>query len=203
MTAPRSGAAAPPAHPIEAESYRILAERVDLSHLGPGPAAVVARVIHASADPSYAETMVVDDGTVEAAVAALASGAPVITDVEMVRGGITGVEARCHLPAQAPPGLTRAAAGMRDAARLHPTGAVVVVGCAPTALEEVVALHQAGRFAPAVVIGMPVGFVGAAEAKARLRAVGPPSISNVGEKGGSAVAAAALNALVRLAGPRG
>ncbi|MDP1805476.1 MAG: precorrin-8X methylmutase, partial [Acidimicrobiales bacterium] len=79
-------------------------------------------------------------------------------------------------------------------------GAVVVVGCAPTALDEVVRLHDAGTFRPALVIGMPVGFVGAAESKARLRATsGLPAVSNVGEKGGSAVAAAALNALVRLA----
>jgi precorrin-8X/cobalt-precorrin-8 methylmutase len=88
---------------------------------------------------------------------------------------------------------------MVAAAEAHPEGAVVVVGCAPTALDEVVRLHAAGRFSPALVIGVPVGFVGAAESKARLRASGLPAITNVGEKGGSAVAAAALNALVRLA----
>jgi precorrin-8X/cobalt-precorrin-8 methylmutase len=88
---------------------------------------------------------------------------------------------------------------MAAAARRHPVGAVVVVGCAPTALDEVVRLHQAGRFSPALVVGLPVGFVGAAEAKARLRTSGLPALSNVGEKGGSAVAAAAVNALVRLA----
>jgi len=75
----------------------------------------------------------------------------------------------------------------------------VVVGCAPTALDEVLDLADRGVFAPALVVGMPVGFVGAAAAKARLRASGLPAISNVGEKGGSAVAAAAVNALVRLA----
>jgi precorrin isomerase len=75
----------------------------------------------------------------------------------------------------------------------------VVVGCAPTALDEVVRLHAAGTFRPALVIGMPVGFVGAAESKERLRASGLSAVSNIGEKGGSAVAAAALNALVRLA----
>lgn len=186
-------------HPIEAESYRILAQRVDLSGLGPLAGAVVARVIHASADLEYATTMVVDDAAVEAGVAALAGGAPVVVDVEMLRHGITGVEARCHLPAQAPDGATRAAAGMALAAARHPRGAVVVVGCAPTALEEVVRLHESGRFAPALVVGLPVGFVGAAESKERLRASGLAAISNVGEKGGSAVAAAAVNALVRLA----
>ncbi|HJV08625.1 MAG TPA: precorrin-8X methylmutase [Acidimicrobiales bacterium] len=186
-------------HPIEAESYRILAERVDLSAFGPVGAAVVARIIHASADVEYAATMVVDEAAAEAGVTALRAGAPVLVDVEMVRHGITGVDAHCFLAERAQAGSTRSAAGMALAAEAHPHGAVVVVGCAPTALDEVVRLHGAGRFSPALVIGLPVGFVGAAESKARLRASGLPAISNAGEKGGSAVAAAAVNALVRLA----
>ena len=186
-------------HPIEAESYRILAGRVDLSAFGPLSAAVVARVIHASADLDYAGTMVLDEAAVEAGVAALAGGAPVVVDVELVRHGITGVESRCYLPPEAPPATTRSAAGMALAAERHPEGAVVVVGCAPTALDEVVRLHRSGGFNPALVVGLPVGFVGAAESKERLRASGMPAISNVGEKGGSAVAAAAINAMMRLA----
>jgi precorrin isomerase len=189
-------------HPIEAESYRILAGRVDLSAFGPLAAAVVARVIHASADLEYGATMVVDDAAIEAGLAALAREAPVVVDVEMVAHGITGVEARCHLPAHAAAGTTRSAAGMAEAADRHPHGAVVVVGCAPTALDEVLRLHEAGVFSPALVVGLPVGFVGAAASKERLRASGLPAISNIGEKGGSAVAAAAVNALVRL-GARG
>jgi precorrin-8X/cobalt-precorrin-8 methylmutase len=74
----------------------------------------------------------------------------------------------------------------------------VAVGNAPTALAELVALAAAGRFAPALVIGLPVGFVGAAQAKEALRASGLPAVSNIGERGGSAVAAAALNALWRI-----
>ena len=187
-------------HPIEAESYRILRQRVDLSRFGPGAAAVVARVIHASADLDYARSMVVDEAAVEVGVRALSDGAPVVTDVEMVRHGISGVPARCYLDEvgraeQAEQEVTRAAAAMRLAAGRHPEGAVVVVGCAPTALTEVLRLP----WSPALVIGLPVGFVGAAEAKEALRASGLRSISNIGEKGGSAVAAAALNALVRLA----
>lgn len=189
--------------PIEAASYRILAGRVDLSRFGPLAAAIVARVIHASADVEYAGTIVVDEDAVEAGVAALFAGAPVVVDVEMVRHGITGVQATCHLPDKAPAGTTRSAAGMALAAERHPEGAVVVVGCAPTALDEVVRLHEAGRFSPALVVGLPVGFVGAAESKARLRGSGLAAITNIGEKGGSAVAAAAVNALVRLAASRG
>lgn len=187
-------------HPIEVESYRILGERVDLTRFGDGPRAVVARVIHASADLEFADLMVVDEAAVAAGVGAIRRGAPVVTDVEMVRHGLTGVEARCYLAdAVADGDLTRSAAAMRLAAERHPDGAVVVVGCAPTALFEVLDLAAAGRFRPALVIGMPVGFVGAAESKEALRSSGLPAISNVGEKGGSAVAAAAFNALRRLA----
>ena len=187
-------------HPIEAESYRILETRVDLSHLGPRSRAVAERVIHASADPEYSTSMRLDETAVAAGVRALRAAAPVLCDVEMVRHGIHGIDAECHLPTTGGGGeATRSALGMRTAARGHPAGAIVVVGCAPTALDEVVDLAERGAFAPALVVGLPVGFVGAAESKARLRASGLPAISNVGEKGGSAVAAAAVNALVRLA----
>jgi precorrin-8X/cobalt-precorrin-8 methylmutase len=198
----------PPVHPIEAESYRILAERVDLSAWPPLCRAVVARVIHAAADVGYADTLVLDEASCAAGVAALRADAPVVADVDMVavasrRAGTRSLlaEGRDRAAADRPaePDLTATAAAMRVAAERWPVGAVVVVGNAPTALAEVVALAAAGRFAPALVIGLPVGFVGAAEAKAALRASGLPAVSNVGERGGSAVAAAALNALWRAA----
>jgi precorrin-8X/cobalt-precorrin-8 methylmutase len=187
-------------HPIEAESYQILAGRVDLSHLSPGPRAVVARVIHATADIDYAATIVAPDAVVAAAVAAIAGGHPVVTDGEMTRVAITGVTARCYLGKAVATGSgTRSAAAMTLAADRHPDGAVFVVGCAPTALYQLLALAAAGLVAPAAVIAMPVGFVGAAAAKEAARSSGLPVISNVGEKGGSAAAAAACNAIVRLA----
>lgn len=199
MTTPRTTAS--PGDEIEAESYRILADRVDLSGFGPLGAAVVARTVHASADVEFAHTMVADEDAVAAGVAALRSGAPVITDVEMVAHGIPGPETLCFLGRGHDPDVTRSAAGMRVAAECHPEGAVVVVGCAPTALAEVLRLAGTGAFRPALVVGLPVGFVGAAESKAALRASGLPAVSNVGEKGGSAVAAAAVNAIWRLARP--
>jgi precorrin-8X/cobalt-precorrin-8 methylmutase len=189
-------------HPIEVESYRILADRIDLSHLPSGPRAIIERVIHASADLDYASTMIVDDGAVEAGIAAITAGSPVITDVEMTRAGITGVAADCFLAeASASANLTRSAAAIRAAVAAHPDGAVFVIGCAPTALVELVRRSEAGDLRPALVIGMPVGFVGAAESKELARHAGFLSITNVGEKGGSAVAAAAFNALVRLGAP--
>ena len=188
-------------HPIEAESYRILAERVDLSGLEALSREVVARVIHASADLEYATSLVLDESALAAGVEALRRGAPVVADVEMVAAGITAVPVECHL-GRVPPGSgapTRSAAAMRLAVADHPRGAVFVVGCAPTALAELVGLAGEGRVEPALVVGLPVGFVGAAEAKEALRESGLPAVSNVGEKGGSAVAAAAVNALVRAA----
>ncbi|MGW5555681.1 precorrin-8X methylmutase [Micromonospora sp. NPDC003944] len=187
-------------HPIEVESYRILRERVDLSHLPPLSRAVTERVVHASADLAYVDELVCDEAALESGLAALRAGAPVVTDVAMVAAGITraGRELVCPVaePAAADlgrsAGITRSAAAVRIALTRVGPGAVWVVGCAPTALVELLTVDAA----PALVVGLPVGFVGAAESKAALRASGLPAVSNVGEKGGSAVAAAALNALL-------
>lgn len=192
-------------HPIEVESYRILAGRVDLGHLAPGPRAIVERVIHASADLEYATSMVLDERAVAAGIEAVGAGAPVVVDVEMVRAGIAR-PTTCLLSATTPDPSgypTRSAMAIRAAAERHPDGAVWVIGCAPTALLEVVALTRSGTIRPALVIGLPVGFVGAAESKEAARDLTVATITNVGEKGGSAVAAAAFNALVRLSGAPG
>jgi precorrin-8X/cobalt-precorrin-8 methylmutase len=180
-------------HPIEQESYDILRSRRDLSHLPPLTRAVVERVVHASADLDYADDLVLDEADLERAVAALRDGAPVVADVQMVAAGITSRDVVCRVrEAQPQDGLTRSAAAVRLALAEVGPGAVWVVGCAPTALFELLALDAR----PALVVGLPVGFVGAAESKAALRASGLPAVSNVSEKGGSAVASAALNALV-------
>ncbi|MGY0007865.1 precorrin-8X methylmutase [Micromonospora sp. I033] len=189
-------------HPIEAESYRILRDRVDLSHLPPLTRAVTERVVHASADLDYVGDLVCDEDGLAAGLAALRSGAPIVTDVWMVAAGITGAGREIVCPVAEPAaadlgraaGITRSAAAVRIAYDRVGPGAVWVVGCAPTALVELIGLDAA----PALVVGLPVGFVGAAESKAALRASGLPAVSNVGEKGGSAVAAAALNALLYL-----
>jgi precorrin-8X/cobalt-precorrin-8 methylmutase len=185
-------------HPIEAESYRRLRALVDLSHLPPLSRAVTERVVHASADLAYVDDLALDEEALAGGLAALRSGAPVITDARMVAAGITGLRCRCGLDdpeagaLAAARGLTRSAAGLLAAAGTAGPGAIYVIGNAPTAL---FALLDADA-APALVIGLPVGFVGAVESKRALRASGLPSLSNHGPKGGSAVAAAALNALL-------
>jgi len=160
---------------------------------------VTERVIHASADLGYADDLVLDEDALAGGLAALRSGAPVITDARMVAAGITGLRCRCGLdePAAgalaAERGLTRSAAGLLAAANSAGPGAIYVIGNAPTALFAL--LDTAAEAAPALVIGLPVGFVGAVESKQALRVSGLPAVSNQGPKGGSAVAAAALNAL--------
>jgi len=180
-------------HPIEQESFAILRSRVDLGRLPALSRAVVERVVHSSADLDYVDDLVVDEADLQRGLDALRAGAPVVVDVQMVAAGITTVDTVCHIrTAQARDGVTRSAAAIRDAFAEVGPGAVYVVGCAPTALFEIVE----GDYQPALVIGLPVGFVGAAESKAALRASGLPAVSNISEKGGSAVAAAALNALL-------
>lgn len=186
------------AHPIETESYRILRGMVDLSNLGPLSRAVAERVIHASADPDYAESLVLEEAALESGISALRHGVPVVTDVGMVAAGITGRQTLCLVSdprAQALSerlGITRSAAGFRLAAEEVGKGAVWVVGNAPTALLELLGLDVA----PDLVVGLPVGFVGAAESKNALVASCLPAVANRGPKGGSAVAAAAVNALI-------
>jgi precorrin-8X/cobalt-precorrin-8 methylmutase len=185
-------------HPIEKESYRILRGMVDLAHLGALSRAVAERIIHASADPDYAESLVLDEAALENGISALRRGDPVVTDVGMVATGITGRQTQSFVSDPRARelserfGITRSAAGFRLAAEDVGGGAVWVVGNAPTALFELLGLDVA----PSLVIGLPVGFVGAAESKAALVASGLPAVANRGPKGGSAVAAAALNALI-------
>ena len=186
------------AHPIEVESYRIMRELVDLSNLGPLSRAVAERVIHASADLEYADTLVLDETVLWGGLEVLRRGAPVVADVGMAAAGITAREARCFVSDPRAGGIsedlgtTRAAAGFRVAAEEVGSGTVWVVGNAPTALFELLEMDVE----PALVVGLPVGFVGAAEAKERLIQSGLPAVTNRGPKGGSAVAAAALNALL-------
>jgi len=185
-------------HPIETESYRILRGMVDLSSLGPLSRAVAERVIHASADPEYAETLALDEGALEGGLEALRRGVPVVADVRMVAVGITSREPLCFVSDPRAKelserlGITRSAAGFRLAAEVVGVGAVWVVGNAPTALFELLEMDAK----PALVVGLPVGFVGAAESKEELIGSGLPALANHGPKGGSAVAAAALNALL-------
>jgi precorrin-8X/cobalt-precorrin-8 methylmutase len=185
-------------HPIEEESYAILRTRLDTSDLLPLTRAVVERVVHTTADPSWAGDLVCDEDALRAGRDALLAGAPLVADVQMVSAGITSrpVTVALELVNDVPDGLTRSAAGIREAAAQHPDGAAWVIGNAPTALAELVRLAADGRLRAPLVVGLPVGFVGSVAAKAALRSAGLPAVSNRSERGGAAVAAAAVNALL-------
>jgi precorrin-8X/cobalt-precorrin-8 methylmutase len=188
--------------PIEQRSYEILRSRADTSALPPCTRAVVERVIHASADFGYLGDLVCDEAALAGGAQALRAGAPVVADSRMTAAGIAR-EVVCRIgDRQATAlarvlGITRAAAGIRVAGSEVGPGAVWVIGTAPTALADLLARGPA----PALVIGLPVGFVGAVEAKQALRDSGLPAVTNRSEKGGAAVAAAALNALLYLEEP--
>jgi precorrin-8X/cobalt-precorrin-8 methylmutase len=189
-------------HPIEQRSYRILRSIVDTSALPLHTRDVVERIVHTTADPAWADDLVTDEAALAAGARALRAGAPLVVDVAMVGAGITastsiclvGTQAARDLAAEA--GLTRTAAGIRLAAEDAADGAVWAIGNAPTALEELLRLVCEGTVRPALVVGLPVGYVGAADAKAALRATDVPALSNISARGGAAVAAAAVNALL-------
>ena len=198
---------------IERTSISIITRELDELGLNPPPetAAVVKRVIHTTADFDYAKNLRFTPGAVQAAVRALQRGAVIVTDTNMALAGISrpglaklGCEAVCYMadPAVAEAakqaGTTRAVAAMHRAAREHP-GAILAVGNAPTALLTIAEEIEAG-LRPALVIGVPVGFVNVVESKETLFAVceqhGVPAIAAMGRKGGSNVAAAICNALI-------
>ena len=198
---------------IERTSISIITRELDELGLTPPPetAAVVKRVIHTTADFDYAKNLRFTPSAVQAAVRALQRGAVIVTDTNMALAGISrpglaklGCEAVCYMadPAVAEAakqaGTTRAVAAMHCAAREHP-GAILAVGNAPTALLTIAEEIEAG-LRPALVIGVPVGFVNVVESKETLFAVceqhGVPAIAAMGRKGGSNVAAAICNALV-------
>lgn len=198
---------------IERTSISIITRELNELGLTPPPetAAVVKRVIHTTADFDYAKNLRFTPGAVQAAVRALQRGAVIVTDTNMALAGISrpglaklGCEAVCYMadPAVAEAakqaGTTRAVAAMHRAAREHP-GAILAVGNAPTALLTIAEEIEAG-LRPALVIGVPVGFVNVVESKETLFAIceqhGVPAIAAMGRKGGSNVAAAICNALV-------
>jgi precorrin-8X/cobalt-precorrin-8 methylmutase len=188
-------------HPIETRSYEILRSIVDTSALPRHTRDVVERVVHTTADPTWLEDLVADEAALAAGASALQRAAPLVVDVAMVAAGITSYPSIClvataqaaALAAQA--GITRSAAAIRLAAAQASDGAVWAIGNAPTALFELLRLAAGGHVKPALVVGVPVGYVGAAESKQALRQSGLPCLSNVSARGGSPVAAAAVNAL--------
>lgn len=197
-------------HEIEVRSMEIIDGLLPAGDWDAGERTVVKRLVHTSGDPSLAEAVRFSDGAVDAGVAALRAGGAVFTDTHMARTGINqdrvaalGGSVACLIADEAVAaearrtGRTRAATAMRTLGpRLD--GSVVALGNAPTALREVLALAAEGVARPALVIGMPVGFVDAEESKDALLASDLTFIAIQGTRGGSPLAAATVNALLRV-----
>ncbi len=195
---------------IYQRSFAIIHAEADLSRFSAEEADVAVRMIHACGQVELAQHIVFGGGAVAAARGALAEGVPILCDSEMVAHGI----ARARLPARnevlctlndprtvaiaAEKATTRSAAAL-ELWHDRLGGAVVAIGNAPTALFRLLDLIDGGAPAPAAIIGIPVGFVGAAESKAALseNPRGVPFVTVRGRSGGSAITAAAINALAR------
>jgi precorrin-8X/cobalt-precorrin-8 methylmutase len=192
---------------IYAQSFATIRAEADLSAFSRAEARIVVRVVHACGMVEVARDVRFSPGFAERARQALLDGKPVLCDSKMVAHGITrarlpaGNEVVCALDAPEVPALAARLGTTRSAAALdlwgaRLDGALVAIGNAPTALFRLLELLDAGAPRPAAVIGMPVGFVGAAESKAALAADGRVPFAIVrGRKGGSAMTAAAVNAL--------
>ena len=193
---------------IERRSFEIITELLGDRQPAPEIAPVVKRVIHTTADFDYAENLVFSPGAVERGMEALRAGCDIVTDTQMAKAGVNktilarlGGEVHCFIsdPDVAGEardrGVTRAAVSMERAAALGKRG-VFAIGNAPTALLALAELMDRGELDPALVIGVPVGFVNVVESKERILASAAPHIVARGRKGGSNVAAAICNALL-------
>ena len=200
---------------IEARSMALIAPYLEELKLDEAHTKIFSRVIHAAGDPDYANHIQIHSQAVDAAIDAIRGGADIFCDVEMVRTGISkktlaqyGGQVQCliadsQVAAMAKEqGITRSMAVFRTFGH-QLDGALVAVGNAPTALFELFRLMEEEKVRPAVVIGVPVGFVGAAESKDLLaEKSNAPYITVLGNKGGSPIAASIVNALLYMMGPK-
>jgi len=195
---------------IEAESFRIIERQLAPTRFSPDEFAVVRRTIHATGDFSFAENLRFHPQAVAAGLAAIRAGKNILVDVNMAASGISvallarfGGRVLCRVAEAETVAHAKANGTTRsDAAMARSIGdniGIVAIGNAPTALLKVMELIDQGLFAPDLVIGVPVGFVNASESKELLVEKDYPFITALGRKGGTPVAVAAVNALLRLA----
>lgn len=200
---------------IESKSFEIITEELGEHPYTPEQYPVVQRVIHASADFELGRSLVFHPEAIQAGIAAIRSGKTIVADVQMVQVGISkariqrfGGDVRVYISdpdvAEEAKRLntTRAIVSMRKAIR-EADGGIFAIGNAPTALLEIIRMVKEGEARPGLIIGMPVGFVSAAESKDELLKLDVPFITNIGRKGGSTIVVAAVNALSIMAEQQG
>ncbi|WP_458461061.1 precorrin-8X methylmutase [Paenibacillus sp.] len=196
---------------IEGKSFEMITEELGEHPFTDEQYPVVQRVIHASADFELGRSMVFHPDAIQAGIAALRAGQSVIADVQMIQAGVSkdrirGFGGDVHVHISDPDVMeeakrlntTRAIISTRKANQLY-EGGIYAIGNAPTALLELIRLVKEGEAKPGLIIGMPVGFVSAAESKDELRKLDIPFITNIGRKGGSTIVVAALNAISLMA----
>ncbi|MBH69103.1 MAG: precorrin-8X methylmutase [Rhodospirillaceae bacterium] len=197
---------------IYKQSFSIVREETDFSQFNEKEAILATRIVHACGIPEVASNLRFSDGAIDAGIAALSEGPNVICDCNMVKAGISistkliQCKVQCFLEHPTVLSIAKAEKTTRSAAQVEVwkdflSGSIVVIGNAPTALFRLLEEIQEGAAKPAIVIGFPVGFVGASESKKLLNELRPlvPHATILGRLGGSAMAAAAFNALVQLA----
>ena len=195
---------------IEAESFRIIENELGQTSFDPMTFKVVQRVIHATGDFSFAENMRFAPGAIEAGIEAIRSGKNILTDVTMVASGISkamlknfGGEVICKvadpLVAEAARTSVKTRSEMAISMNLDDNVGIVAMGNAPTALVQAIRSTAEMKGQRPLLVGVPVGFVNATESKALLVEQNNCYITSLGRKGGSPVAAAIINALIRLA----
>ena len=195
---------------IEAESFRIIERELGPTGFSPEEWAVVRRTIHATGDFSFADNLRFHPEAIQAGLAAIRAGKNILVDVNMAASGISaallarfGGRVICRIAEAETVALAKQNGTTRSDAAItratNDTIGIVAVGNAPTALLKAMALIDQGLLAPDLVIGVPVGFVNAAESKQLLAEQSYPFITALGRKGGTPVAVAAVNALLRLA----
>ncbi len=199
---------------IEAKSFAIIDAEVGSHRFGADEWSIVRRIVHTTADYDFVMNTLISAGAVAAALQAIEAGCGIYCDTNMVLSGVnksrlaeSGCTIACHVADEdvaaraKAEGVTRSIVALRKGVA---SGArIFLIGNAPTALYELLQLWRDGKADPALVVGAPVGFVGAAESKEALVASGLPQITCRGRKGGSAVAAAIGNALLILARDNG
>ncbi|WP_028589798.1 precorrin-8X methylmutase [Paenibacillus massiliensis] len=196
---------------IEGKSFEMITEELGEHPFTEEQYPVVQRVIHASADFELGRSMVFHPDAIAAGIRAIQAGEPLVADVQMIQAGISkdrlarfGMDVNVYI---SDPDVieeakrlntTRAIISMRKAIK-RADGGIYAIGNAPTALLELIRMVKEGEAKPGLIIGMPVGFVSAAESKDELRKLDIPYITNIGRKGGSTIVVAAVNALSLMA----
>lgn len=196
---------------IEKKSFEIISSILGNRKFNPLEEPVIKRIIHTSADFDYADNLEFSENAVQYGLDALKSGCRIITDTRMAYSGINkkslaklGCEADCYIDNEKVAeeamkrGITRSAIAM-ETASLNPDNKIFAIGNAPTALIKLYELVCENKIKPSLVIGVPVGFVNVVEAKELFKKCGVPYIIANGRKGGSNIAAAAVNSLIYMA----